>query len=305
VSDPLVWLPFEPDDLGEVPGGLRYEKVRAGLEELPASAAEVEYVVLPYQLGRIGPDLFAPMRRLRVVQTLSAGVEHVRSAIPEGVLLCNGRSIHDTATAELAVTLTLATLRDIPGHVRDHDAGTWDQRWGESVADKRVLIVGYGQIGAAIERRLEPLEAEVVRVARSARDDVHAIEELPALLPGADVVIVVVPGTDETRHLFDAAMLARMKPGALLVNVARGSVVDTDALVEALQERRIRAALDVTDPEPLPEGHPLWTAPGLLLTPHVGGATDAMWPRAHRLVREQLQRYAAGEPLANVMSGDY
>jgi phosphoglycerate dehydrogenase-like enzyme len=305
VSDPLVWLPFDPGHLGDVPAGLRYEQVRVGLEELPASVPDVEYVVLPYNLGRMGPELFAPMTSLRVVQTLSAGVDHVRPAIPDGVLLCNGRGIHDTATAELAVLLTLASLRDVPGHVRNQDEHRWDQRWGESVADKRVLIVGHGQIGAAIERRLEPLEAEVVRVARSARAGVHAIDELPVLLPSADVVILVVPGTAETRHLFDDRMIGRMKPGALLVNVSRGGVVDTDALVGALRDGRIRAALDVTDPEPLPPDHPLWDAPGLLLTPHVGGASDAMWPRAHRLVREQLQRYAAGEPLANVMTGDY
>jgi phosphoglycerate dehydrogenase-like enzyme len=305
VTASLVWLPFDPSNLGEAPDGLRYEQVRVGLEDLPASVADVEYVVLPYNLGRIGPELFASMPRLKVVQTMSAGVDHVRPAIPEGVLLCNGRGIHDTATAELAVALTLASLRDLPGHVRNQDAHHWDQRWGESVADKRVLIVGYGQIGAAIERRLEPLEAEVVRIARSARAGVHPIDDLPALLPEADVVVLVVPGTAETRRLFDVAMISRMKPGALLVNVARGGVVDTDALVEALHDGRIRAALDVTDPEPLPADHPLWDAPGLLLTPHVGGASDAMWPRAHRLVREQLQRYAAGEPLANVMSGDY
>jgi phosphoglycerate dehydrogenase-like enzyme len=305
VDDPLVWLPFDPADLGEVPAGVRCAKVRVGREDLPADVAEVEYVVLPYSPGRLEADLFAPMSNLRVVQTLTAGVEQVRAALPDGVLLCNGRGIHDTATAELAVALTLASLRGLPDHVRHQDAHEWRPHWGASVADKRVLIVGYGQIGAAIEDRLRPLEAEVVRVARSARAGVHSIVELPDLLPDADVVILVVPGTPATRRLFDTAMLARMKDGAVLVNVARGPVVDTDALVDVLRAGRIRAALDVTDPEPLPAGHPLWTAPGLLLTPHVGGASDAMWPRAHRLVRDQLRRYAAGEPLANVMTGDY
>jgi phosphoglycerate dehydrogenase-like enzyme len=305
VQDPLVWLPFDPADLGELPTGLRYDEVRVGLEEVPATAAEVELVVLPYQLGRLDAAVFAPMTRLRAVQTMSAGVEHVRSALPDGVVLCNGRGIHDTSTAELAVTLTLASLRGVPDHVRAQDEHRWTPRWGQSLADRQVLIVGYGQIGAAIERRLEPFECTVVRVARRARDGVHPIDALPDLLPAADVVVLIVPGTPETRHLFDAGTIALMKPGALLVNVARGSVVDTDALVVALREGRIRAALDVTDPEPLPADHPLWDAPGLLLTPHVGGASSAMWPRAHRLVRDQLHRYAPGEPLANQMTGDY
>ncbi len=168
-----------------------------------------------------------------------------------------------------------------------------------------MLIVGYGQIGEAIEARIRPFEADVVRVARRARDGVHAIEELPDLLPDADVVVLIVPGTDETTGLFDAEMLARMKDGALLVNVSRGPVVDTDALLAELESRRLHAALDVVDPEPLPTDHPLWQAPNLLLVPHVGGNSTAMEPRAHRLVREQLHRFAAGEPLANVMSGDY
>jgi phosphoglycerate dehydrogenase-like enzyme len=168
-----------------------------------------------------------------------------------------------------------------------------------------VLLVGYGAIGEAIHDRLRPFEVEVVKVARAAREGVHAIDELPDLLPDADVVILVVPLTAATRGLVDAGFLSRMKGGALLVNVARGPVVDTDALLAELRSGRITAAVDVVDPEPLPDGHPLWSAPGLLLTPHVGGASSAMWPRAHRLVRDQLARYAAGEPLANVMTGEY
>ena len=174
-----------------------------------------------------------------------------------------------------------------------------------------MLIVGYGAIGAALEARLTPFEVEVVRVARSARPGgqgpevtgpvVYGVAELPALLPDADVVVLLVPLTDATRGLVDADFLARMKPGALLVNVARGAVVDTDALLVALNEGRITAALDVTDPEPLPPDHPLWSAPGVLVSPHVGGASSAMWPRAYRVVREQLDRFAAGEPLANVV----
>jgi len=245
------------------------------------------------------------MGSLRIVQTLTAGVDNIRDVVPDGVLLCNGRGIHDTSTAELAVTLTLASLRGVPGFVRGQDGHEWLPGWHDSLADRQVLLVGYGAIGSAIEARLTPFECSVVRVARSAREGVHPISALPELLPSADVVILILPLTEETRGLVSADFLGRMKDGALLVNVARGAVIDTDALVAALESGRIRAALDVVDPEPLPADSPLWDAPGLLISPHVGGSSSAMWPRAHRLVRDQLHRYAAGEPLHNVMSGEY
>jgi phosphoglycerate dehydrogenase-like enzyme len=299
----LVWLPYDPAELGDLPEGLRYEQIDP--DHLPGSRDEVELYVLPYRFRREDGEALATLPRLKAVLTQSAGVEHIRKYVPDGVLLCNGRGIHDASTAELTVGLIIASLRRIPEFVHTQEQGEWRPHWGESLADKQVLIVGHGQIGAAIERRIVPFEAEVVRVARRARDGVHAIEELPELLHAADVVVLIVPGTPETRGLFDAAMLGRMKDGALLVNVSRGAVVDTDALVAELESGRIRAALDVVDPEPLPAGHPLWEAPGLLLTPHVGGASSAMEPRARKLVREQLHRFATGEPLANVVSGDY
>jgi phosphoglycerate dehydrogenase-like enzyme len=304
VSDePLVWLPFEPERLGELPDNLRYEQIDP--DHLPDSADEVEFYVLAYRFRPDDGEALKDLPKLRVVQTMTAGVEHIRGYVPKGVLLCNGRGIHDTSTAELAVGLIVSSLRGIPEFVRAQERAEWAPERRESLADKQVLIVGYGQIGEAIEARVRPFEADVVRVARRERDGVHAIEELPDLLPQADVVVLIVPGTDQTTGLFDAAMLARMKDGALLVNVSRGSVVETDALLAELQSGRIHAALDVVDPEPLPAEHPLWRAPNLLLVPHVGGNSTAMQPRAFRLVREQLQRFAAGEQLANVMTGDY
>ena len=304
MTDSLVWLPFDPDLLGDPPAGLRYEVVDP-TEHVPDSVAEVEFYVPPYQVGpRVG-EVLPRMTGLRVVQTMTAGVDNVRAHIPPGVTLCNGRGIHDTSTAELALTLILSSLRGIPDFVRAQDRATWEPQWRPALADRRVLLVGYGAIGEAIEARLRPFEVEVVRVARTGRDGVHPIGALPDLLPEVDVVVLVVPLTDATRGLVDADFLARMKDDALLVNVARGAVVDTDALVAALHSGRIHAAVDVVDAEPMPADHPFWTAPNLLVSPHVGGASSAMWPRAHRLVREQLARYAAGAPLANVMTGDY
>lgn len=299
-----VWLPFPPADLGETYSGLVLEEAHPP-EDVPDSVSDVTYYVMPYMRGPSVIDVLARMPRLEVVQTLTAGVDNLRGRIPEGVTLCNGGGIHDASTAELALTLTLSSLRGIPDFVRRQDDRTWAPTVRPALADKRVLIVGYGSIGKAIEARLLPFEVDVVRVARTARDGVHGFDELPALLPEADVVILIVPLTDQTRGMVDARFLAHMKDGALLVNVARGAVVVSEDLAAALSSGRISAAVDVVDPEPMPADHPLWGVPNLLITPHVGGASSAMWPRAHRLVREQLARYASGAPLKNVMSDHY
>ena len=307
---PLVWLPFEPAP-PPAPPGLRYEVVDPVDGDVPDSVGDVRFYVPPYRLGPEVTAVIPRMTSLEVVQTLTAGVDNVRGDVPDGVTLCSGRGIHDASTAELALTLVLSSLRGVPGFVRGQDRHAWAGGWRPSLADRRVLLVGYGAIGRAVEARLAPFEVEVTRVARTARvteaGPVHGLDELPGLLPHADVVVLLVPLTDETRGLVDAEFLDRMREGALLVNVARGAVVVTDDLVRALHDRRITAAVDVTDPEPLPAGHPLWDAPGLLVTPHVGGMTSAMWPRAHRLVRDQLERYAAGgvAALHNVTTGAY
>jgi phosphoglycerate dehydrogenase-like enzyme len=300
VVDRLVWLPFDPEELGDPPAGLRYEVVDP-TEGVPDSVGEVRFYVPPYAVGPRVAEVLGRMSALEVVQTLTAGVDNIAAQVPEGVSLCNGRGIHDASTAELALALTLASLRGLPDFVRAQERQEWAYQWRPALADKRVLLVGYGAIGEAIEARLVPFEVEVVRVARSVRDGVHGVAELPTLLPDADVVILCLPLTDASRGLVDAGFLASMRHGALLVNVARGAVVVTDDLVAALHAGQVRAAIDVADPEPLPRDSALWAAPGLLISPHVGGASSAMWPRAHRLVRDQLHRYAAGEPLANIV----
>ncbi|MFH8975422.1 2-hydroxyacid dehydrogenase [Streptomyces sp. NPDC017890] len=306
---PDVWLPIPPDDIEGLPEGPVY-RYWNGEETFPADPADCAYYVVPYMKpSGIGVRPLPRMRSLRVVQTLSAGIDHVEPGLkhlPAGVRLCNARGVHEASTAELTLALILASLRGIPDFVRAQDRGEWLGGFRPALADRKVLVVGYGSIGAAIEDRLVPFEvAPVVRVARSARTTargpVHPLTELPALLPEADVVILSTPLTEATRGLVDADFLARMKDGALLVNVARGPVVDTKALLAELESGRLTAALDVTDPEPLPPGHPLWQAPGVLVSPHAGGPTSAFLPRAKRLLVDQLSRFVNQEPLRNVM----
>ncbi len=302
-----IWLPYSDavKRMGGVPEGVAVD-VFSGAGPVPSSADEVEFWVPPYLgAGPVVRRVIGSLPRLRVLQTLNAGVENVRSFIPDGVLLCNARGVHDASTAELAVALMLASLRGVPDFVRAQEEGRWVPAEHLSLADRTVLVVGYGSIGEALERRLEGFETSVLRVARRARPGVASLDELPTLLPRADIVVLLVPMTDATRGMVDAAFLARMRDGALLVNVSRGGVVRTEALLAELESGRLRAALDVVDPEPLPTGHPLWHAPGLLLSPHVGGNTSAFWPRAYRMLAEQLQRFVAGEPLHNVVTGDY
>ncbi|HZX07367.1 2-hydroxyacid dehydrogenase [Kribbella sp.] len=301
-----AWLPWEDPGafLGGVPAGVDVEVFSGG--ERPASPDEVEFYVPSYMGGGDVFDVVKEMPALKVVQLQTAGFEHVQSRLADGVTLCNARGVHDASTAELAVGLILATFRNLPRAVRDQERQVWPDSYDQvddSLADRTVLILGYGAIGEALERRLSGFECDIVRVARRARDGVHPISELPELLPRADVVVLLTPATAETKRMVDATFLKRMKDGALLVNVARGVVVDTDALLAELGTRRIRAALDVTDPEPLPAGHPLWSAPNVLINPHRGGASTAFAPRVARLVRAQLERYASGEPLINVVAG--
>ncbi|MGA4951710.1 2-hydroxyacid dehydrogenase [Streptomyces lydicamycinicus] len=305
-----VWLPIPPDEIEGLPDGLHYVHWDAG-PDYPADPARCVFYAVPYM--KSAEILLRPlprMSRVRVVQALTAGTENLLpglSDLPSGAQLCNARGLHDASTAELALTLILAALRDIPGFVRTQDAGEWRPAFRPALADKSVLIVGYGSIGSAIEDRLTPFEcARVVRIARTARDTVrgpvHPLSDLSAHLPDADVVVLATPLTDATRGLVGSGFLAQMKDGALLVNVARGGVVDTKALLAELESGRLYAALDVTDPEPLPTGHPLWHAPGVLVTPHVGGPSSAFLPRAKRLIRDQLTLFAAGEPLRNVVA---
>ena len=305
--EPLVVTVADPqlvEGVGELPEG-----VRLRLWDLASPLAlpdEVAVVVPPYFVGgRL--ELLGDLANLRLVQTLTAGYDDVLSSLPDGVALANAVGVHDASTSELAIGLAIAALRGFPAFVRAQDQGQW--RWEQlrSLADRRVLVVGYGGVGRAVARRALAFETTVTAVASRARPTgedrvvVHGVDELPALLPHHDVVIVTVPLTDATRGLVDAVFLAAMPDGALLVNVARGPVVVTAALMAELATGRLLAALDVTDPEPLPPDHELWHLPGVLISPHVGGSTSAMLPRALDLLREQLRRVWTGEPLRGIV----
>jgi phosphoglycerate dehydrogenase-like enzyme len=300
-----VWLP-EPDSvalMGGLPDGMAAD-VWTGGEQLPGSAGQVEVVVLPFGVPHSRMPVLATLPRLRVIQLMSAGAERVIPYVPAGVTLCNARGAHDSAVAEWIMAVILAEVRQLPRFIAAQQAGTWDYAVSQPLAGRQVLIVGYGSIGAVVEKLLTPFGVTVTRVARRARPGnpgVSGLDDLPALLPAADIVILLVPVTPATTGLVDAKFLARMHDDALPVNAARGSIVDTGALLAELRSGRLRAALDVTDPEPLPAGRPLWSAPGLLLTPHVAGATTDATRRAMAIVRDQLARYAAGQPLLNVV----
>jgi phosphoglycerate dehydrogenase-like enzyme len=284
---------------------------------------DVDFWILPFY-RKDAQKSFEQLRGLRVAQSLMAGVDWILPWLPPSVTLCDGRGIHDISASEWVLAAIMATMKRIPLY-RDLQV---KHQWrgfatvtdgflsepgpprgqytvlADDLSGKTVLIVGYGSIGAAIEARLQPFGVSVLRIARTPRHEprVNGVSELDALLPQADIVVLIVPLTDETRGIFGENEIRRMKPGALLVNAARGPVVDTHALVRALEEHRIRAAVDVTDPEPLPEDHPLWNAPNCLITPHIGGSTPEFIYRAFRFAAQQVRRFAAGEPLENVVS---
>jgi phosphoglycerate dehydrogenase-like enzyme len=295
-----VLLPYAAAELPGAPTTFEYVQWD-GAAAPPGDLARVDFYVPPYFSGDRGIAPIREMSNLRVIQTQTAGVDDLLPALPADVTMCNARGVHDTSTAELAVGLMIAAQRGIPDFVRAQHERAWAGGVRPSLADSTVLIVGYGSIGAAVERRLGGFEVDVIRVAARARPDVHGTDELPTLLPRADIVVVLVPLTDATRGLVGADFLGRLRDGALLVNVSRGPVVDTDALLAELNNGRLRAALDVTDPEPLPADHPLWAAPNVIITPHVGGASTAMRPRIRQLLADQLSRFATEQPLANVV----
>jgi phosphoglycerate dehydrogenase-like enzyme len=297
VSVPEAWM---VPVLAELPG------VEVDLWDVSGRPprASFDLVVLPYMsspslLGNLGDVA------VRVVQSQSIGYDGVADFLPPGITFCNARGVHEASTAELAVGLIIASQREFPAFVRAQERSSWEHIRTRALAGSQVVILGSGGVGLAIAARLEHFEVNVTRVARSSRtDDYGAVlgqDRLPEVLPVADIVVVALPLTEQTEGMVNAEFLSWMKRGSLLVNVGRGSLVVTDDLVAAVAEGRVRAALDVVDPEPLPPGHPLWSLGGVLLTPHIGGDSAAMRPRVERLIRHQIEELTAGRGPLNAV----
>lgn len=270
----------------------------------PAPRERIDIVVPPYlDASTILPRLAGV--EVALVQGQSIGYDDIPAHLPAGLRFANATTVHETSTAELAVALTLAAQRELPRFVRAQDAGRWQPAFTAGLADRRVTLLGFGGVGTAIAARLAGFEVQLAAVATRERVEndipVHAIAELHTVLAATDILIASLPGGAGTRHLLDDAALSALPDGALVVNVGRGALIDTDALVDHVSRGRLRAALDVTDPEPLPEGHPLWSLPGVLIAPHVGGSSSAMRPRVTRLVRRQIERMLSGEPPLNIV----
>jgi phosphoglycerate dehydrogenase-like enzyme len=296
-----VWLPDNPAraSLGELPESVEVHLIpRHGA--LPPEIEAVEFLVPPFGSRRV-IEALPRLSALRVVQANSAGVDWIAASIPDGVTLCSARGTRDVPVAEWVVGVILDSYKGLSRFRRQQDQAQWAPRMPRELAGSKALIVGYGSIGQAVEQRLRPFGVEVTRLASRGRGDVHGVEALDELLPHADIVIVLLPATPETTGLIDKKRLARLKTGALLVNAGRGPAIDRSALIDELESERLEAALDVTDPEPLPPDDPLWQLPNVLITPHVAGDSPAADQRLYELVGDQIRRYAEGRPLMNVV----
>ncbi|MDP1712098.1 MAG: 2-hydroxyacid dehydrogenase [Candidatus Nanopelagicaceae bacterium] len=293
-----VWTQW--DDI-RVPDGI--ERLTPTNSPLDTSdLSKITFYVPQYMEGRRGLEYVKRMPNLKVLQMPNAGYDDALEYLRPGLTLCNGRGIHNDSTAELAVGMAIASLRGFPQFVLAQSQGRWDHTQFRSINDRRIGIVGFGAIGKTIARNLSGFDVEVIGFSRSGRDGAVKIEHFDEYLPSLDVVILIMPLNDESRCFFDARRFALLRDGALLINVARGAIIDTAALITELRTGRITAALDVTDPEPLPPDHPLWKEAGVFITPHVGGNSSAFEPRARRLIESQLIRLAANQPLENIVA---
>lgn len=294
----MIWTQWS--DL-KIPGGLTHLPTN-GVTPDPADLEKITFYVPAYMYGAAALTPIASMGSLQVIQSPNAGVDDVIPLRPKGVVLCNAAGVHDASTAELAVGLAIASRRGFNSFAQYQSRGVWLHTSNASLTDSKVAIVGHGNIGKTIAQMLGGFEVEVTSFSRSGSDGALKMENFDRLLPTFDVIILIVPLNDQTRHFINAQRLSAMKDGASLINVARGAIIDTDALVAELNSGRISCALDVTDPEPLPAGHPLWNTPNTIITPHVGGDSKAFEPRGRALVEAQLARFAAGQPLINVVA---
>ncbi len=304
---PVLWVPDEtPPSASESLGHLAEVYTYPSSGALPPTLRRGDMVVLGGQPER-GLEVAGRLESLRYVQTLTAGVDGIVGLTPPGAILCDAAGVHDVAVAEWVVMMALACRRRLPEYVDLQREGRWAPvpLVGDDLNGSTVLLVGIGAIGSAVEARLLPFGTRIMRIGRRPRDGIYSMGDLVALLPLADIVVILVPLTPETTGVFDARAFAAMRPGALLINGSRGRVVDTPAMTVAVLAGRIQVALDVTEPEPLPAGHPLWSAPGALITPHVASDVRRQEERAWRLVQEQVERLTRGDPLINAVAEGY
>ena len=269
----------------------------------PQNLDEITFFVPPYMVGARALESIPRMPSLQVIQCPNAGVDDVLEILPPGVTLCNAQGVHDASTAELAIGLAISARRGFATFMANQSKGVWHHERHSALADSRVGIVGMGNIGSLIAKQLELFNVEVIGFSRSGSNSTKTMAYFDQLLPTLDVVILILPLTAQSHHLMNRSRIGAMKVGATLVNMARGPIVDTDALVDALNRGHITAGLDVTDPEPLPDAHPLWSAPNVIITPHVGGDSTAFNPRVRALIESQLTRFATGQPLINIVAG--
>ncbi len=295
---------------GEVSDGVR--AVRPDLEFSTFSEAmsasdlsPVEFYVIPYLGGPPTIDILTRLPGLRVVQLLTAGVDWILPSIPPGVLLCRAGGVHEASVAELVLGGILAMSKDIPTFVQLQAKSEWGHRRVGGILGLRAIVLGYGAIGKATADRLAAFGVEVIGISRSGRPPTQPLAALPELLPSCDILIVLLPLTDETEGLVDAAMLRLLSDGALIVSAGRGAVVDNVALEAELASGRLRAVLDVMVPEPLPPDSRLWRMRNVLITPHVGGDTDLFPGLASKLVVAQMVRYLEGSVLEHQVTSKY
>ncbi|MEI6649535.1 MAG: 2-hydroxyacid dehydrogenase [Actinomycetes bacterium] len=298
MKEHVVWTQWE--DL-KVPEGFR--ALNPGNTPLAESdLSEITFFTPVYMSGRAGLEFSSRMSSLEILQVPNAGYDDAIEYLRPGVLLCNARGVHDASTSELAIGLGIAVRRGFHDFAQAQERGRWMHQRFASFSDSKIAIIGYGSIGQTVARGLSGFDVEIDAFSRSGSDGAKKISELDNFIGEYDIIMLTLPLNDESRKMFDAPRLAKMKDGAALINVARGGIVDTDALLTELNAGRLWAGLDVTDPEPLPEGHPLWRAKNCIIVPHVGGDSTAFLSRGKKLVEHQLLRLANGEELINIVA---
>lgn len=259
---------------------------------------EIDIAVAPYFSGRWMKDT-SVLKDVKLLQLQSTGYDGVPDRIGPDVALASAGWVHAAGTAEIAVGLIIAAQRNMDRAILQQKEGVYKRFFSRAVADSAVTVAGIGEIGNAVIERLRPFEVKITRVASSARQDehgyVHGVDELDRILPETEILVVALPSNEKTDNMFDAATLAKLPDDALVVNVGRGSIVNTDALTEEVLSGRLRCAVDVVDPEPLPGDHPLMSAEGSIILPHVGGSNVSYRPRVRDLILQQIERISSGQ----------